>query len=58
MMKDSKILLAVILLCTVVLAGLQLYLHRQSLSLNLRAAQEIYSTEKDLFHLLSIRRSS
>ena len=41
MNKDSKILLATVIACTVILGALQLFLHRQALSLNLRAAQEI-----------------
>jgi hypothetical protein len=41
MTRESKILLAATIACTVVLGALQLFLHRQALSFNLRAAQEI-----------------
>ena len=46
MTRESKILLAVMIACTVVLAGLNLFLHRQALGLNLRAAQEINKAVK------------
>jgi hypothetical protein len=46
MTKESKILLAVTVLSTVLLMGLQLFLHRQSLGINLRAAREINKAVK------------
>lgn len=46
MTKESKILLAVTIVSTVLLAGLQLFLHRQALVLNVRAAQEINKVVK------------
>ena len=46
MTKESKILLAAIIACTVLLGALQLFLHRQSLVVNLKAAQEINKSVK------------
>src|SRR4051812_11204745 len=46
MTKESKILLATVIVCTILLAGLDLFLHRQAVSLNLRAAQEINKAVK------------
>jgi hypothetical protein len=41
MMKDSKILLATIVVCAIALAVFQYFLATKALNVNLRAAQEI-----------------
>src|SRR5690349_9735437 len=41
MTKESKILLVVVLLCTVFLAGFQYFMQMRVLGVNLKAAQEI-----------------
>jgi hypothetical protein len=46
MTKESKILLSVTIACTVILGALQLFLHRQALVVNLKAAQEINKSVK------------
>ena len=46
MTKESKILLATVIICALLLAGLELFLHRQALVVNLKAAQEINKSVK------------
>jgi len=46
MTKESKILLATVIICALLLAGLELFLHRQALVVNIKVAQEINKSVK------------
>ena len=41
MTKESKVLLVALLACTVALAGLQLFLHKQAVGVSLLSAQSV-----------------